>query len=52
MRTGLSVVSGKIEKELQWLDVTVKNLNGQPIAGDLAAAAPDFRETAAALRRF
>lgn len=52
MRTGLSVVSGKIEKELQWLDVTVKNLDGQPIAGDLAVAATDFRQTAAALRRF
>ncbi|MEF3697574.1 hypothetical protein [Desulfolutivibrio sp.] len=52
MRTGLSVVSGKIEKELQWLDVTVKNLNGQPVAAEIAAAATDFRETAAALRRF
>ncbi len=52
MRTGLSVVSGKIEKELQWLDVTLRNLNGQPVAGDLAAAASDFRQTADALRRF
>jgi hypothetical protein len=30
----------------------VKNLNGQPVAAEIAAAATDFRETAAALRRF
>jgi hypothetical protein len=52
LRAGMAVVAGKIEKELQWLDVSIKNLKGQPITGELTAAAKDFRDTAAALRRF
>jgi len=52
LRAGLAVVAGKIEKELQWLDVSMKNLKGQPVLGELTAAAKDFRDTAAALRRF
>lgn len=52
LRSGLGVVAGKIEKELQWLDVSLKNLDGQPIARELSAAAKDFRNTAAALRQF
>lgn len=52
VRSGLAVVAGKIEKELQWLDVSLKNLEGQPVARELGEAARQYRETAAALRRY
>ncbi|QLA16427.1 hypothetical protein [Desulfolutivibrio sulfoxidireducens] len=52
MRSGLSVVAGKLEKELQWFAISAKNLEGQPISGELAAAEKDFRDAATAFRTF
>ncbi len=52
MTSGLSVVAGKMEKELQWFAISAKNLVGQPISAELEAAEREYRDTAAALRGF
>lgn len=52
MRSGLAVVAGKLEKELQWLAMSAKNLKGQPIAPQLAEMERDVRDTASAFRSF
>lgn len=52
MRSGLAVVAGKLEKELQWFAMSAKNLKGQPIAPQLAEMERDVRDTASAFRSF
>ncbi len=52
MRSGLAVVAGKLEKELQWFAMSAKNLKGQPIAPHLAEMEKDVRDTASAFRSF
>jgi MtN3 and saliva related transmembrane protein len=52
MRSGLAVVAGKLEKELQWFAMSAKNLKGQPIAPHLAEMERDVRDTASAFRSF
>jgi len=51
LQRGLGVVAGKLDKELEWMGLTEKNLTDQPISVELVQARKDILAAAAAFRQ-
>lgn len=51
LQRGLGVVAGKLDKELEWMGLTEKNLTDQPISVELTQARKDILAAAAAFRQ-
>lgn len=51
LQHGLGVIAGKLEKELEWMALTEKNLGDQPISVELTQARKDIMAAAATFRQ-
>lgn len=51
LQHGLGVIAGKLEKELEWLALTEKNVGDQPISVALTQARKDIMAAAASFRQ-
>lgn len=51
IRTGLGVVAGKLDKELEWMGLTEKNVGDLPVSVELAQARKDVAAAATYFRQ-
>lgn len=51
LKNGLTVIAGKLEKELQWMGLVEKNVADLPVSTELAQARKDLEAAAASFRQ-
>lgn len=51
VHTGLGVIAGKLDKELEWMGLTEKNVGDLPVSVELTQARRDIGAAAASLRQ-